>query len=667
MAFRTRAPKAGPPDRARTERADRPAPSTAVSGTPSRAWSALALGAAPDAAEPMEQQAEHVARRVLSERAPLCATCGGGSAASQGAGKGTQRLQARADSGGLRGGGLAAALAAAPAAAGMALPGPLRGFFEPRMGFGLGDVRLHTDAAAAQSARALNARAYTVGNDVHFGAGQYQPGTPAGRHLIAHELAHVGQQRGSGAPRVQRFSWNDVLNAIDPDPNRVCGRELGEAEDWARAGPYPADPLTMVGAGGIGGFDAQYRPDAAQGNGVLQISQGVAVTFKDTLVLAGPLAAPNPDLPATPEMTALAARVNAIPDPAARATALAAYQWTPAEKAPWIATLEPQIEQGWGGQHEFFLNKPRWDWLGSSVAVDLNIGERAKGATDHMDLETYKTPSGESLRTFDISHKVSSHSATDARDQSMRLASTSVGPKEVDLLRRSVQFALGRSDLTLAAQRTLDGFIATFNGANAHAAHQEIHVDVIGHTSASGTEVDNERLSLDRANAVREYLRGHGFANVDTRVLTVGRGEREADQSDPRRASDQRVDLVVDGGARMITAMHEFGHAFGLDDEYGTVGTSPDHDAWARDMTDASGAHLPGAVREHNAGVMSFGTEVRPRHYATFHHALQTITAQSPWSLGAHKAKWQVRMECGQPSPPGDWNVPGPDDGERTA
>jgi outer membrane protein OmpA-like peptidoglycan-associated protein len=466
---------------------------------------------------------------------------------------------------------------------------------------------------------------------------------------------------------LQRFSWNDVLNVFDPDPNHVCGRELEDAQDWAAGGPYPTDPQTLVGAGGLGGFDAQYRPDAAQGNGVLQISQGVAVTFKNTLVAGGAGVVPHPDLPVTPDMTALAARVNAIPDATRKATAVAAYQWSPAEKAPWIAQLEPQIEQGWGGQHEFFLNKPRWEWLGASVAVDLNIGERAKGAADHMDLETYKTPSGESLRTFDIPHQVSHGSGTDARDQRMRLASTSVGPKEIDLLRESVQFALGSFDLTPAAQTTLDGFIATFNGANAHVAHQEIHVDVIGHTSAQGTEADNQLLSERRATTVQEYLRSHGFVNVATRVLAAGRGEREADQTTPRRASDQRVDLVVDGGARMITAMHEFGHAFGLDDEYGTVGTAPSHDAWARDMTDASGAHLPGAVREHNAGAMSFGTEVRPRHYATFHHALQTVTAQSPWSLGPHKAKWQVQMECGEPSPPGDWNVPKPGTGDRTA
>ncbi len=639
----------------------------AAKGEPSTAWTALALGAAPAAADAQEQEAERTAHRVLSDRAPLCATCGGGSSHGGGSG-GAPHVRAQADAGGLRASGLpGAAAAASRGAAGTALPTGLRSFFEPRMGGALGDVRVHTDAEAARSAQALNARAYTVGSDVHFGAGQFQPTTPPGWHLIAHELAHVVQQRRSGAACVQRFSWNDVLDAIDPDPNRVCGRELGEAEDWARAGPYPAAPATQLSALGTGGFDAQYIADPAQGNGVLRLTQGVAVTFKDTLMVTGGVVAPHADLPATAAIAALATRMNGIADPAARAAAVASYQWTAAEKTPWINQLEPLIEQGWGGQHEFFLNQPRWEWLGATVAVDLNVGERARGAADHLDLETYKTPTGESLRTFAISHRVNSGSATDGMDQTMRLASTGVDVLGRDLLTSSVEFPLGSAVLTGAAQATLNRFITRFNGANAHVAHQEIRVDLIGHASASGEEAANQLLSEQRTAAVREYLRANGFANVATRVVEDSRGEREADASDPRRARDQRVDLLVDGGARQITALHEFGHTFGVNDEYGVVGTTPGHDTRARNMTDASGANLPGAVREHNGGVMSLGNEVRARHYANFHHALQTITAKSPWSLGPHKAKWQVQMECGLPSPPGDWNVPGPDDGTRTA
>jgi hypothetical protein len=70
-----------------------------------------------------------------------------------------------------------------------------RSFFEPRFGYDLSQVRVHADALAAESADAVNARAYTVGNNVVFGAGQYAPGTTEGKHLLAHELTHIIQQR----------------------------------------------------------------------------------------------------------------------------------------------------------------------------------------------------------------------------------------------------------------------------------------------------------------------------------------------------------------------------------------------------------------------------------------------------------------------------------------
>ena len=78
-----------------------------------------------------------------------------------------------------------------------------RGYFEPRFGRDFSSVRVHTDDGAARSAASLSARAYTFGNHVVFGAGQWSPATTAGRKLLAHELAHVAQQAG-GAGMVQR-------------------------------------------------------------------------------------------------------------------------------------------------------------------------------------------------------------------------------------------------------------------------------------------------------------------------------------------------------------------------------------------------------------------------------------------------------------------------------
>lgn len=65
------------------------------------------------------------------------------------------------------------------------------------LGDAFSDVRVHHDDHAAALARSVAARAFTVGRDIFFGVGEYNPGTPGGRELITHELAHVVQQRGA--------------------------------------------------------------------------------------------------------------------------------------------------------------------------------------------------------------------------------------------------------------------------------------------------------------------------------------------------------------------------------------------------------------------------------------------------------------------------------------
>ncbi len=76
---------------------------------------------------------------------------------------------------------------------GQALSAEARSMMEPRFGRSFADVQVHANTKAADSAEAVNARAYTVGRHLVFGSGQYAPGTFAGRHLLAHELTHVAQ------------------------------------------------------------------------------------------------------------------------------------------------------------------------------------------------------------------------------------------------------------------------------------------------------------------------------------------------------------------------------------------------------------------------------------------------------------------------------------------
>jgi uncharacterized protein DUF4157 len=80
-----------------------------------------------------------------------------------------------------------------------------RSFFEPRFGADFSAVRVHSDTRAAEAARIVNARAFTVGRDVVFGAGQYAPWTTVGKRLLAHELTHVVQQQAMARPEAGRL------------------------------------------------------------------------------------------------------------------------------------------------------------------------------------------------------------------------------------------------------------------------------------------------------------------------------------------------------------------------------------------------------------------------------------------------------------------------------
>ncbi|MDQ3745001.1 MAG: DUF4157 domain-containing protein, partial [Acidobacteriota bacterium] len=98
---------------------------------------------------------------------------------------------------------------------GQPLPPAVRSFIEPRFGHSFQNVRIHTDERAAASAHAVKAKAYTVGSDVVFGAGQYAPETKEGQRLLAHELTHVIQQGGS-TPIIARQANEEEEPAAAP-------------------------------------------------------------------------------------------------------------------------------------------------------------------------------------------------------------------------------------------------------------------------------------------------------------------------------------------------------------------------------------------------------------------------------------------------------------------
>lgn len=132
---------------------------------------------------------------------------------------------------------------------GIPLDGNTRRFMEPRFGHDFSQVRIHTDGRAQESARAVNALAYTVGSDVVFGPGQFQPETRAGQRLLAHELTHVAQQASFASPA--KGNAGEALHpqlALDIDrPNDPMERQA-EANAAAIADGKTAPPVSLEAA-----------------------------------------------------------------------------------------------------------------------------------------------------------------------------------------------------------------------------------------------------------------------------------------------------------------------------------------------------------------------------------------------------------------------------------
>jgi hypothetical protein len=126
---------------------------------------------------------------------------------------------------------------------GMPLDRDARAFFEPRFGHDFSGVRVRTGNRADQSARAVNALAYTVGQDVVFAAGQYAPGTAEGRELISHELTHTIEQSRPDGP--------------GPTLMRQVATRSAPAAPLSLVPQISAPPATDCSALGVDSFDRQ--------------------------------------------------------------------------------------------------------------------------------------------------------------------------------------------------------------------------------------------------------------------------------------------------------------------------------------------------------------------------------------------------------------------------
>lgn len=179
------------------------------------------------------------------------------------------------------------------ASSGRPLEPVLRQDMEQRFGHAFSGVQVHTDSAAEQSARDVNANAYTVGNNVVFGAGQFVPETHEGRRLLAHELTHVVQQVAiSHSPvSIQRYEGPEHQDMGDKNLEELFDYiQTEEGKKWAKE--KGIDAAKLVG---------EMAQDPVRSNKTIKLRPGLKLTPGEIISLMGDFYATWQDLQAAPK------------------------------------------------------------------------------------------------------------------------------------------------------------------------------------------------------------------------------------------------------------------------------------------------------------------------------------------------------------------------------
>ena len=182
---------------------------------------------------------------------------------------------------------------------GQPLDGASRSVMESRFGYDLGHIRIHADSRAAESANSVQARAYTIGHDVVFAAGQYNPASEDKQRLLAHELAHVEQQHhvsGRDGATIRRYTEFDSAA-------QVATKSLG----WVHPGGSPlrvSDDGKMAAEDNGWGEDLSKRAWTTPANLVISNAKLAAAGSKAKLVAKGnPISGTPPANPKAPAIT----------------------------------------------------------------------------------------------------------------------------------------------------------------------------------------------------------------------------------------------------------------------------------------------------------------------------------------------------------------------------
>ncbi len=547
-------------------------------------------------------------------------------------------------------------------------------------GFGadFSNVRIHTDSTAVQMNKELGAQAFASGNDIYFNSGGYSPGTQNGKRLLAHELTHTIQQ---GASTIQNFVQREVTETTAPpeaapveESAETCDEATQrEKEAFINHGIYGPESMTPADTQ-AGGFEAAYNPATE----VLNISVRGKTRFVDGLSMngAGVVSAYERNL------RELALLLNYLNDTHLKNTVVNDYYtWNETQKAAARSNFRQRIAETVGlweadGWISFHMADPCWDDIFANVDISIQVQDEGEAAysgansagNDHLQVTVVKNPErseldrvqslvrsvvtreeNDRMMCIDSSaryttgarvdyNRFGSGANTNPYDSEMTLSNLSLQntPSEENnyrsLLRRQIFFERDESELGDNDRRALDGFMRDFSESDN--VRNNSRITLVGYASRLGSTAYNTTLVNDRLQSVVDYLRRRRFPNIDTRISQINQSDTVAENNpDTSEFADwfRRVDLIVGTGELQNTVAHEFGHVFGLRDEYATVGTSftgtgtaPGTEVSHSDMAEALGVDT--VLSENSDNIMAMGNEVRSQHYATFGWALQRLT-----------------------------------------
>ncbi|NOY26177.1 MAG: OmpA family protein [Oligoflexia bacterium] len=471
----------------------------------------------------------------------------------------------------------------------------------------------------------------------------------------------------------------DLDAALDGD---LSGSELDRANQLAQrekatflaAGAYGpqnlAHAVTKGSGTGIGGFEATYIPLAD----TLLVRVTGKVQFKDAVTGSHPSFTT-----AHSDLNSLVTFLNSLPA-ATAAQVLPYFQWTDQAKTEKLALFNTRLTETAGiwqgaGLH-FEVDDPEWSDVRAEPLFSLSVGDEGTAAAgENLQVSIYKEPSDTEKTAINgvlsAAHQApmqagiagiranagtnlgsnapgATGNATDENplQNEMSLSSTDLDsvpdPTQRggdNFLKKSVMFANGAGALTGAQISSIQTWIVQFNNGDSLAANNAITLR--GFASAAGNAADNQTLADQRVASVQAAITGAGVAAA--RITTDSRGDTEARSADvgqdtAAQANERRVEIRIGTGEQQNTVAHEFGHVFGLSDQY-TEGARVAGDNTWQDPTVTAAGISGGSQVEESDNITSVGNQVRPEHYATFAWALNQLTASK---LGSRT--WHVKQ-----------------------